>query len=407
MSPDLVAGLLLAAAYFVGAIPFGYLIGKARGVDLFKVGSGNIGATNAARALGKKFGFLVFALDFLKGAVPVAAIVPLAKAFDADTAFGTPDVLRVGAAALAFLGHIFPIYLGFSGGKGVATGAGTLFVLVPGPATLTILYWAVILLASGRVSVASIGCVVVLILARLLGTPDPFSPAALPITLYLLAGSVLVWVKHRSNMKRLIAGTEVPNLGDGPRREFALRAVHLVALGVWFGGARFFNFLTAPAIFASFKEVVANSPSDRTANVRIVPPGTSDNDKDALANALAGSAVGPVFPRYFGMQIVCGVIALVTALQWWKLGRVHRVRGIIVAAALASVAIGLPISDEVSRLRPLRFATGGAQEDAARASFAAWHLVSLGLSFVTVLLAGAALALAAKLPNAKSEVVTK
>ena len=67
--------------------------------------------------------------------------------------------------------------------------------------------------------------------------PDPFSPAALPVTLYLLAGTVLVWVKHRSNMKRLIAGTEAPNLGDGPRREFALRAVHLVALGVWFGGA--------------------------------------------------------------------------------------------------------------------------------------------------------------------------
>src|SRR5436190_23724916 len=98
MSPDLVAGLLLAAAYLVGAIPFGYVIGKARGVDLFKAGSGNIGATNAARVLGKKFGFLVFALDFLKGAVPVAVIVPLAKAVGAESAFGSPDVLRVGAA---------------------------------------------------------------------------------------------------------------------------------------------------------------------------------------------------------------------------------------------------------------------------------------------------------------------
>ena len=184
MSPDLVAGLLLLAAYLVGAIPFGYVIGKLRGVDLFKVGSGNIGATNAARVLGKKFGFLVFALDFLKGALPVAAIVPLAKSLGAETAFGSPDVLRVGAAALAFLGHIFPVYLGFAGGKGVATGAGTLFVLVPGPAAVTVLYWAVILLASGRVSLASIGCVVVLVLARLFGTPDPFAPAALPVTIY-------------------------------------------------------------------------------------------------------------------------------------------------------------------------------------------------------------------------------
>ena len=79
LAPSRLAGaLLLAAAYLVGAIPFGYLVGKLRGVDLFKAGSGNIGATNAWRVLGRKYGLLVFVLDFLKGAVPVAAIVPLA-----------------------------------------------------------------------------------------------------------------------------------------------------------------------------------------------------------------------------------------------------------------------------------------------------------------------------------------
>src|SRR6476620_5076490 len=124
MSPLTAAILLLVVAYLIGAIPFGYLIGRARGVDLFKAGSGNIGATNAGRVLGRKIGTLVFLLDFLKGALPVAAILPLAQSLapGADTTLGPPDVLRVSAAALAFLGHLFPVYLGFRGGKGIATG---------------------------------------------------------------------------------------------------------------------------------------------------------------------------------------------------------------------------------------------------------------------------------------------
>src|SRR5438067_8543693 len=90
MSPALIAGLLLFAAYLIGAVPVGYLIGRARGVNLFHAGSGNIGATNAARVLGRTYGGLVFVLDFLKGAVPVAAVVPLAGSIDpaAETALG-------------------------------------------------------------------------------------------------------------------------------------------------------------------------------------------------------------------------------------------------------------------------------------------------------------------------------
>src|SRR5438874_2024277 len=102
MSPELATGLLLVAAYLVGAIPFGYVVGRLHGVNLFEIGSGNIGATNVGRVLGRKYGILVFVLDFLKGAVPVAVIVPLAVG--AETAIGPPDVLRVGAAALAFAG---------------------------------------------------------------------------------------------------------------------------------------------------------------------------------------------------------------------------------------------------------------------------------------------------------------
>jgi hypothetical protein len=182
-------------------------------------------------------------------------------------------------------------------------------------------------------------------------------------------------------------------------RDTLVRGLHVLALGLWFGGAAFFNFGAATAIFASFKDVVNAGPSDRTANETIIPADAPQKRKDALASALAGSAVGPVFPRYFAMQAMCGVVALITALSWWKQGCVHHWRVFVVAAALTTVAIGWPISDEVSRLRPLRFSSDTSVASAATTAFTEWHLVSLLLSFVTVCLAGVALALAAKLPN--------
>ncbi len=406
MSPTLAASIPLALAYLVGALPFGYLVGRSRGVNLFTAGSGNIGATNAARVLGRQFGALVFVLDFLKGALPVAFAVPLAEslAVGSSSEFGSPDVVRVGAASLAFLGHLFPVYLGFRGGKGVATGAGTVFVLAPGPAALAISVWVVLLFASRIVSLASLAAGTILVIARLLGTPAAFASENLPVTLYLLIGTGFVVLKHRGNITRLLAGTE-SRIGDFPMRDTVVRGLHVLALGLWFGGAAFFNFAAAPAIFESFKQVVSNSPSDRTAGETILDKSKSKDEDDlkkreaALASALAGSAVGPVFPRYFGMQIVCGIIALVTALSWWKFGGIHRWRGIIVTAAVVTVAIGWPISEEVSRLRLERFNPDASIASAAKAAFATWHLVSLFLSFVTVGLAGVALALAAKLPN--------
>lgn len=404
MSPLIAALLLLVASYLIGAIPFGYLVGRARGVNLFTAGSGNIGATNAARVLGTRYGLLIFTLDFLKGVVPVASILPLARqlAPDADTVFGQPDVLRVGAAALAFLGHLFPIYLGFRGGKGVATGAGTVFVLVPGPAALAMLFWVVVLLASRIVSLASLAAVSVLVAARLLSLSAPFSEQAMPITIFVLMGAALIIVKHHSNLRRLFMGTESRSLPDGMLRRTLLRSTHVVALGLWFGGAAFFNFAAAPAIFESFKQVVNAGPSDRTAHKTIIAAETEQKDKDALANALAGSAVGPVFPLYFGMQAICGTIALVTALSWYAApcgGAIHRRRVYVIGVALLTVAVGWPISNQVSELRVLRFSADDAIALAAKAAFGPWHLVSLFLSFVTVCFAGIALALAGRLPE--------
>ena len=278
MPPLGVAVLLLLAAYLVGAIPFGYLIGRLRGVNLFEAGSGNIGATNAARVLGPRTGALVFLLDFLKGAVPVAVIVQVARALSpgAETTLGPPDVLRVGAAALAFLGHLYPVYLGFRGGKGVATGAGTIFVLVPGPAALAVLAWITVLLATRIVSLASLVAVIILVIARLLSTPAPFSPDNLPITAYLLAGAAMVFLKHRANLGRLAAGNE-NRIGDFAMRQPILRGLHVVALGLWFGGAAFFNFIAAVPIFRSFEQVVHGGPSDRTAGETIIAPDASED----------------------------------------------------------------------------------------------------------------------------------
>lgn len=392
------AVLLLLAAYLVGSIPFGYLVGRFRGVDLFKAGSGNIGATNAARVLGRPFGVLVFVLDFLKGALPVALIVPLADALSTDgaSALGEPEVLRVGAAALAFLGHLFPVYLGFRGGKGIATGAGTVFVLVPGPAILAVLAWLVAVVTTRFVSLGSLAAVSILVIAHLF-TPTPFARHTLPVTLYLLAGTGFVVWKHRTNLTRLVAGTE-SRIGDSPMRDTLVRVLHVMALGMWFGGAGFFNFGAAPSIFASFEQVVNTSPSDRTAYVNIVPEGASAETKKNLSSALAGAAVGPIFDKYFLMQLVCGAVALATAGVWWKFGRLHRTRVIVIAVGLLTVLIGWWVSGEVTATRLARFSPDESVAKAAKAAFNSIHFVSLGLSFVTISLAAAALAMAAKLP---------
>ena len=382
---------LLVIAYLVGGIPFGYLLARWRGVDLFRIGSGNIGATNTARALGWKFGVLCFALDFLKGASPIWLAGWL----------GASDTIRVGVAALAFLGHLFPIALRFRGGKGVATGAGTIVVLAPLPALIAVLTWFLLALCYRYVSLASLAAVLALLASRVTLTAEPFSSAHAAISTYCLAGSCLVILKHIGNIKRLIIGTE-SQLGDHPMRLTVIKAVHLLALGLWFGGAAFFNFGTAIPIFASFQSVVSDGPTDRTAYVTIIPPDAPAETKQALASALAGAAVGPVFPRYFAMQTVCGALALLTALTWWNqmpARRIHRIRVVIISIGWILVLVGWPVSDYVSELRLERFHPDLAIAEAARSDFGRWHLLSLALSLLAIAIAGLALCLAAKLPG--------
>src|SRR5262249_5876528 len=157
--------LLFLASYLLGAVPFGWLVARARGVDIVKHGSGNIGATNVGRILGKKYGVLVFLLDFAKGAVPVA-VAKLLPAADVPR-----EALTVAAGVAAFLGHLFPVYLRFRGGKGVATGAGVVAVLVPVPALAAFLPWLVVVFATRYMSVASISAALAICVAHFLLAP--------------------------------------------------------------------------------------------------------------------------------------------------------------------------------------------------------------------------------------------
>ena len=147
---------------------------------------------------------------------------------------------------------------------------------------------------------------------------------------------------------------------------------------------------------------VAESPSDRTALLDIVPPGTPQAERDALASALAGAAVGPIFPRYFAMQLVCGAVTLVTALSFVRAGGVHRLRAVLAGVAFALVVVSVPVSHTVSRLRLERFSPDAEVAARAKELFGPVHLVSLALSGVTTLLAGGVLALGARLPAATS-----
>ena len=203
-------------AYLLGSIPFGLLIAKAHGKDLRSIGSGNIGATNVSRALGRKWAYFCFVLDVLKGMVPMLVTLSLARG--SSTPSQTEKVillwlwLAVGCGAI--LGHIFPIYVKFRGGKGVATSFGVALGLWPYYticAFFAIAIWVVVVLIWRYVSLASIAASVifpiVLILAIVLKPGWDFV-SLWPLLIAATAIPLMVIVRHRENIKRLLAGTE-------------------------------------------------------------------------------------------------------------------------------------------------------------------------------------------------------
>ena len=206
--------ILILFAYLLGSVPFGFMIAKAHGKDLRLIGSGNIGATNATRALGKKWGYLCLLLDVLKGLVPML-LVPLLNLVDSQTASpgGLALWLLVGCAAV--LGHVFPIYLKFKGGKGVATSLGIVLGLWPyytlcGIGVFAI--WGITLLVWRTVSLSSILAAVsfpVLLLLSILVFDEPWDFVQLwPLLLLSVLMASLVIIRHTENIKRLLDGSE-------------------------------------------------------------------------------------------------------------------------------------------------------------------------------------------------------
>lgn len=201
---------IIIGAYLLGSVPFGLIIAMAHGKDLRTIGSGNIGATNLSRALGKKWAYLCFCLDVVKGLAPV-----LAATFILSSPPAVKDLflwLAVGCAAV--LGHIFPIYIKFKGGKGVATSFGVALGLWPyyticsvfafAVWVITVLLWRYISLAS---IVASLTFPIALILAIVFKPGWDFTNLW-PLLTAAIAIPLTVIIRHRQNIRRLIKGTE-------------------------------------------------------------------------------------------------------------------------------------------------------------------------------------------------------
>jgi glycerol-3-phosphate acyltransferase PlsY len=187
----------LVIGYLVGSISFAVLICRAKGVNIFEVGSGNPGATNVLRSLGKPLGFACFLLDALKGIISVLVSQYLALQFGGDP-LGAGIVGLLGA----IIGHSFSCFLGFKGGKGVATTVGGLLALLPEVMLIGIVLWLIVFFISRYVSLASI----------LLGISLPVSAFILneePLSLGLcVILALLLIIRHRSNIQRLLAGKE-------------------------------------------------------------------------------------------------------------------------------------------------------------------------------------------------------
>jgi acyl-phosphate glycerol 3-phosphate acyltransferase len=193
-------------AYLVGGIPFGLLIGYlVSGKDVRTFGSGNIGATNVGRFLGFQWFVVVFLLDLLKGAIPV-----LVATFWQRWEHGRPSLLYVpeAAALAAVLGHVFPLYLGFKGGKGVATSAGALLALAWQPMLASMAAFFVVFGLTRFVSAGSLAAAAAFATAYFWLTPDPWVLALRARTVLAVAAPLLVVVAHRGNIVRLLQGRE-------------------------------------------------------------------------------------------------------------------------------------------------------------------------------------------------------
>ena len=207
--------LAVPAAYLIGAIPFGYLTAKRfRGIDIRTVGSGNIGATNVGRVLGFRFFLLVFGFDMAKGLLPTLGFP---NVFTLLTAQPTPPDLRVLVALATILGHNFPVYLKFKGGKGVATSLGAVLALDPLAGFSSALGFGGALAICRYVSLSSIIGGLIFCLVHFARVAEPWSRGERAMSVITVGLVVLLVVRHRKNFARIMNGSE-PKVGRGDKR---------------------------------------------------------------------------------------------------------------------------------------------------------------------------------------------
>ena len=196
---------IVVGSYLLGSLPIGYIVGKIAGIDIRKSGSGNIGATNVLRVLGKKYGYTVFFLDALKG----FAVVRISLALVSTTPAAQPyaNLFALLGAVVCVIGHSFPVWLNFRGGKGVATSAGVIIGLMPLAAIIVFPIWFIVFEICRYVSVASICAAISLPITIALFLRFKVMDSVVLLYFSIALAVVVVW-RHRSNFSRLLNGTE-------------------------------------------------------------------------------------------------------------------------------------------------------------------------------------------------------
>jgi glycerol-3-phosphate acyltransferase PlsY len=197
--------VLLIGSYLLGSIPFGYLAGRLAGTDIRQVGSGNVGATNVVRVLGKRYGYPVFALDVLKGFAAVKISILVAPGRPPE--WNSPEIFGILAAMSSILGHLYSPWLSFKGGKGVATSAGALLALTPGATLIGVAIWIIVFWLTRYVSLASVTAAVVLPMVILVVSWQDQKKVKPLVYSSACVAAVVIW-RHRSNLSRLMRGTE-------------------------------------------------------------------------------------------------------------------------------------------------------------------------------------------------------
>lgn len=201
----LVFAAVVLISYLLGSIPAGYLVGRIAGIDIRHAGSGNIGATNVTRVLGKRYGYPVFVVDFLKGLMAVSISIFIEKRV--QPVLVPTELLGIVAAISCVIGHSFPVWLSFKGGKGVATSMGALFGLVPFVALIGVAVWVITFEMTRYVSVASMIAVLTVPISILILMPLKQTGGAV-LLYFSICLAALVIFRHRSNLSRLVRGTE-------------------------------------------------------------------------------------------------------------------------------------------------------------------------------------------------------